>query len=326
MNFDIVTGCAVPSLRSTMPPEPTAVTTSAPTAVREFHKLLARCRIPTSLHPALTVIVAISFIVTPLYAGWRYLRTSRQLMYRVSKAIDDPHTGLKAIARDSARAQAQLSAIDSFLAGKFPEFGALFKILEAQLAADDGDFSSADELLKKSRALFSDAEDRKVHAPPEIFTSAIENLNAIEKTTPKAAEAARPVINDLRVLLANYRSALEPAPNLDAPFRGQPIRTPIEIAHLAITGGNPAIANPHPPGQLVVSVYDVRIIKPALQPLDGIRWKDVTFVDTSIEYFGGRLELTNVRFVNCDFIVHPGPNATLFLEYAALNRHDEFSI
>jgi hypothetical protein len=273
-----------------------------------------------------TAIVAIALIVTPLYAGWRYLRISGQLLYRISKEIDDPETGLKAIARDSARSRAQLSAIDAFLAGKFPEFGALFKILEAQRAADDGDFSRADELLKKSRALFSDAEDRKVNAPADIFKSAIENLNAIEKTTPAAADAARPVINDLRVLLANYRSALEPAADLDAPFRGQPIRTPIEIAHLAINGGNPAIANARPTSELAVSVYDVRIIKPALQPLDGIRWKDVTFVDTSIEYFGGRVELTNVRFINCDFIVHPGANATRFLEYAALNRHDEFSI
>jgi len=294
--------------------------------MREFHKLLERCRIPASLHPIVTVIVAIGLIATPLYSGWRYFRTSTQLLHHVSKEIDDPDTGLRAIARDSARSRAQLSTIDAFLAGKFPEFGALTKILEAQKAADDGDFSKTDELLKKARALFSDAQDRKLNAPPDIFESAIENLGEIEKTTPEAATAAGPIINDLRVLLANYRSTLQTVPDLDAPFHSPPVRTPTEISHLSIRGGSPAIANAHPAGQRPLLVYDVRIIKPGFQLLDGIRWKDVTFVDTSIEYYGGPVELTNVRFINCDFIVHAGPNATKFLEYAALDRHEKFSI
>jgi hypothetical protein len=268
----------------------------------------------TSLYSILTVIVAIGLIVTTL------------ALRHVSNEIDDPRSGLKAIARDSARSRARLSAIDGFLAGKFPEFGALSKILEAQKAADDGDFSKANDLLKKARALFSDAQEQKVSASADIFESAIENLGEIENSTPEAAKAAGPVINDLRVLLANYRSALQTIPNLDAPFLGPPVRTPTEISHQSIKGGSPAIANSHPAAQLALLVSDVRIIRPAFQLLDGIRWRDVTFVDTSIEYYGGPVELTNVRFINCDFIVHAGPNATKFLEYAALDRHDPFSI
>lgn len=295
-----------------MPPELTAATKPVPGAIRE--------------HPALTAIVVIGLIATPLCLGWRTLRTSTQLLNRVSKQIDDPDTGLKAIARDSERSRAQLSAMAEFLAAKFPEFGALLKMQEAQRVADDGDFSRMDEMLKKARALFRDAEDRKLNAPPDVFESAIESLDQLERTTPEAARAARPVIDDLRVVLANYRSTLEPAPDLDAPFRGTPVRTPVEIAHLAITGGNPAIANPRPAKELAIRVSDVRIIRPAQQQLDGIRWKDVTFVDTSIEYSGGPVELTNVRFVNCDFIVHSGPNGTRFLEYATLDRRDDFSM
>ena len=270
--------------------------------------------------------MAIGLIVIPLFASWRYLRNSTLLLHHLSSEIDDSDTGLRAIARDSARSRARLSAIDAFLGAKFPEFGALFKIQEAQKAADDGDFSKAIDLLKKSRALFNDAQDRKINAPPDIFASAIEDLREMENDTPQAAGAAGPVLNDLRVLLANYRSSLQQAPNLDGPFLGAPVRTPGEISHLSITGGSPAVANPHPAGQLALLVSDVRIIKPAFQALDGIRWKDVTFVDTSIEYSGGPVELTNVRFINCDFIVHSGANATKFLEYAALDRHDEFSI
>jgi hypothetical protein len=281
---------------------------------------------PTTLRRVVIAIMAIGVIAIPLFAGWRYVRKSTLMISRLSSEIDDPETGLKAIARDSARSEARLSAIDAFLGAKFPEFGALFKIQEAQKAADDGDFSKAIDLLKKARALFSDAEDRKIDAPPDIFASAIEGLSAMETTTPQAASAVGPVLNDLRVLLANYRSSLQQAPNLNAPFHGAPVRSASEISHLSITGGNPAVVNPHPAGQLALFVSDVRIIKPAFQALDGIRWKDVTFVDTSIEYSGGPVDLINVRFINCDFIVHPSANAKKFLEYAALDRHEEFSI
>src|SRR6266446_5670608 len=281
-----------------MPSEPTPATTP----------------VRTSLHPILTVIVGIGLIVTTLAV--------RHLL----NEIDDPHSGLKAIARDSARSRAQLSAIDTFVAGKFPEFGALSKILEAQKAADDGDFSRTADLLKKARALFSDAQDRKVSASADIFASAIESLHEIENSTPEAAKAAGPVINDLRVLLANYRSSLQTAPDLEAPFLGPAVRTATEISHLSIKGGSPAIADAHVAGGRALLVSDVRIIKPAFQLLDEIRWRDVVFVDTSIEYYGGPVELTNVRFINCDFIVHAGANATKFLEYAALERHEEFSI
>ena len=39
----------------------------------------------------------------------------------------------------------------------------------------------------------------------------------------------------------------------------------------------------------------------AAQTLDGIRWKDVTFVGTRLRYEGGEISLQNVRFTNCTF-------------------------
>jgi hypothetical protein len=39
----------------------------------------------------------------------------------------------------------------------------------------------------------------------------------------------------------------------------------------------------------------------AAQTLDGIRWKDVTFVGTRLRYEGGEVSLQNVRFTNCTF-------------------------
>jgi len=39
----------------------------------------------------------------------------------------------------------------------------------------------------------------------------------------------------------------------------------------------------------------------AAQTLDGIRWKNVTFVGTRLRYEGGEVSLQNVRFTNCTF-------------------------
>jgi hypothetical protein len=39
----------------------------------------------------------------------------------------------------------------------------------------------------------------------------------------------------------------------------------------------------------------------AAQTLDGIRWRDVTFIGTRLRYQGGELDLQNVHFVHCTF-------------------------
>jgi hypothetical protein len=42
-------------------------------------------------------------------------------------------------------------------------------------------------------------------------------------------------------------------------------------------------------------------IEGAAQTLDGIHWKNVTFIDTRIRYEGGEVDLRNVHFVRCTF-------------------------
>jgi hypothetical protein len=39
----------------------------------------------------------------------------------------------------------------------------------------------------------------------------------------------------------------------------------------------------------------------ATQTLDGVRWKDVTFIGTRLRYEGGKISLQSVRFTNCTF-------------------------
>ena len=50
---------------------------------------------------------------------------------------------------------------------------------------------------------------------------------------------------------------------------------------------------------------DVRVqgltFEGASQTLDGIHWKNVTFINTRLRYEGGQVSLNNVRFVRCTF-------------------------
>jgi len=39
----------------------------------------------------------------------------------------------------------------------------------------------------------------------------------------------------------------------------------------------------------------------AAQTLDGIHWKNVTFIGTHLRYEGGEVDLHNVRFIHCMF-------------------------
>jgi hypothetical protein len=58
--------------------------------------------------------------------------------------------------------------------------------------------------------------------------------------------------------------------------------------------------------------------------LDGIHWHDIVFIGAHIIYYGGDLDLQNVRFVNCTFEIRtpeqPPVRANRFLDYAALQE------
>jgi hypothetical protein len=53
------------------------------------------------------------------------------------------------------------------------------------------------------------------------------------------------------------------------------------------------------------------------QTLDRIQWTDVTFIHTRIKYFGGSLDLHNVRFVGCPFEIMSDANGDRLAEAVA---------
>ncbi len=58
----------------------------------------------------------------------------------------------------------------------------------------------------------------------------------------------------------------------------------------------------------------------AAQTLDGIHWKDVTFVGTRVRYEGGELDLQNVKFVRCIFGFSPDDHGARLATAIALGQ------
>jgi hypothetical protein len=132
-----------------------------------------------------------------------------------------------------------------------------------------------------------------------------------------------------RLSLAEYRSRLQSPPRQNF----EPEVRPKDGLFFSL---------PNPPTQYARQTFDFRFVKddalkvsPAAQgtitfesvniinaqiPLDGVRWHDVTFVNSHVIYRGGFTELQNVRFVNCTFEVPPTQAGVKVVDYAALDR------
>ena len=48
------------------------------------------------------------------------------------------------------------------------------------------------------------------------------------------------------------------------------------------------------------------------QKLDGVYWKDYSFINVEIEYDGGPMVLENVKFINCTFKMNYNIHASDF--------------
>jgi hypothetical protein len=151
--------------------------------------------------------------------------------------------------------------------------------------------------------------------PPEFFKSASAQLDHLVELSPGNRRLFDSVTS-ARTELATLRSAQETLPS-DPPEGRIVMDAPHHIAAKQVlnprtVGGKYLDATPLPelseiflppsPRALAdnVRVEDLTIVG-AAQTLDGIRWRNVTFVNTHLRYQGGGLSLENVRFIRCRF-------------------------
>jgi hypothetical protein len=87
-----------------------------------------------------------------------------------------------------------------------------------------------------------------------------------------------------------------------------------DAVELGVATKYPLSFRPLPP-----PLFDGTVFQGGRQTLDGIEWRNVTFVQMHISYKGGVVKIEGVRFVNCTFDLPPDPRGAKLAQYVALN-------
>lgn len=182
-------------------------------------------------------------------------------------------------------------------------------------AASTGNLSAAEIDVDRAESFVTIAGLEHRIAPPDFFQSASAQLDRVAQQSGSDQRFSEHVTS-ARIELAALRSAQEMAPPVPAagsfelysPRQIAPNQTldpttlrgkyldgrPLpELSEILVPPASRAFADN-------IRVEDLTIAGPA-QTLDGIRWRNVTFVETRLRYEGGELSLQNVRFVRCRF-------------------------
>ena len=214
---------------------------------------------------------------------------------------------------------------------------------------DSGDKVRAAEVAYNAHELLMTAKENKSPVPPGYFASTIALLNNMPNTTDTDISSR---LLSARVALAEYHSALQAGPELPdkevtlkvrfgrilcgrgyEPRRCVSRRQPAHAAGengLAGAGrrggwvGNPSGTDllSTPGGSLAQNGDSMSglTLSGVTQTLDGVEWKDVTFVNSRVRYHGGDLKLENVHFVHCTFEVPVNSRGAQLADYATLEN------
>jgi hypothetical protein len=182
--------------------------------------------------------------------------------------------------------------------------------------AASGNITQAEVGIDRAAAIVSAAKFRSESAAPDFFESTSAQLDLAITRAPQNARLAEHA-TQMRIELAQLRSAQENAPPDTQSLKKVPINSPFSIPGDSLLDPNALGGNFIDATQMASSAEmleppfsrsfadNVRVQKLTLagaaQTLDGIRWRDVTFIGTRLRYQGGEVELQNVHFVRCTF-------------------------
>jgi len=192
---------------------------------------------------------------------------------------------------------------------------------EASQDISSGNISAAEFAVDRAESILTAARLQGLDTQPPFFMTALAALDRVAQERPQDDRFFDHVAQ-ARVSLAELRSSwVDPASPgaADPPADLHPVRiaAPRELAAHETLG----------PGQLYGNYLDatlmpdtaeillppttrslddaVRVenitISGAAQTLDGIHWRNVTFIGTRLRYESGELDLDHVRFVRCRF-------------------------
>lgn len=165
-------------------------------------------------------------------------------------------------------------------------------------------------------------------ASPEFFKTTMQNVGALRQKGQGQPELLT-VLHKFKVNLAAYRSSLEPLPSEMGQFTFGSMEHALIISDskTAIFRGGRWDFTKVTGDAIVLKgntrniTFEDNVIKGGNQSLDGIHWKDVTFIGTHIRYKGGALNIENVHFVNCTFDAPDTARGDQLIDYAALAQN-----
>jgi hypothetical protein len=182
--------------------------------------------------------------------------------------------------------------------------------------ANAGNITQAEVEVDRAAAFVTAARFKSQSAAPLFFETAINQLDRIVASHPEN-ERLKEHAALMRIELAQFRSSMEVIPPQPGDANRIGIGAPREIARDATLdpkslGGSMLDATVMPSSAEILEppfsrlfVDNVRVenltLAGAAQTLDGMHWKDVTFVGTRLRYEGGEVDLHNVHFVRCTF-------------------------
>jgi hypothetical protein len=214
----------------------------------------------------------------------------------------------------SSLASGALPADDARNAGWQNDFNVA--LASAEQDVRDGQLGAGEIAVDRAEAVLTTERLIGASANPEFFAPALSGLDRLANRKPPDTRLFEHVTL-ARMALAELQSSLNAEPVEPAESKRVAIGAPRQVA--AGESIDPASFNGHildatlmpdtseillPPssrsfkdGVLVSNL----VMLGAAQTLDGIHWRNVTFVGTRLRYQGGELDLQNVQFVRCRF-------------------------
>jgi hypothetical protein len=187
-------------------------------------------------------------------------------------------------------------------------------LADAATAGKSGDITSAEMEIDRAASIVGSAWQKGFTAEPGFFVEALAALDGVVATHPENERLANHSF-EAKIALAELRwggPSSDAGGNAGLVLAAPRAITAHQLVNAASIGSSAIDATKMPESAEVFLPPSTRAledgvrvngltIEGASQTLDGVAWKDVTFVGTRLRYEGGAASLKNVKFVRCTF-------------------------